>query len=183
MNNLNYHHRYLFLFRMDIIMKKISTLGYVGLFLVNLFLRLILPFIGIFLIAIFAKKTDKKATHHGQVDVQRYELPKWLFFMETPDEMLPGGLYEPTVLKIYEKYGWLITSYYWLCIRNVGHGFRWMFGVEVPSKSTPVELETIDLKYIFLLKGWQIYSDRYNKKTKSGFIAVPKLTIRTKKTM
>ncbi len=48
----------------------------------------------------------------------RGDLPKIFKWLETPDERLPGGLYEATVKDIHDKYGKYICSWYWLGLRN-----------------------------------------------------------------
>jgi len=60
--------------------------------------------------------------------VVRGDLPKWLSWFSTPDERLPGGMYEPTVAAMYKKHGRFITAWYWLGFRNCLHGFAAMFG-------------------------------------------------------
>lgn len=83
------------------------------------------------IVRLIATPTNVKTTHHAQPDVQRYRLPRWLKWAETPDEHLPGGLYEPTVMKIYQRFGWVTCSIYWLLLRNVGQGILWPYGVLV----------------------------------------------------
>lgn len=46
--------------------------------------------------------------------VIRGTLPDWAWWLETPDEPLPGGMYEPTVRKWYETYGWHVCAVLWL---------------------------------------------------------------------
>jgi len=58
----------------------------------------------------------------------RGDMPKWLRWLETPDERLPGGLYEPTVKSVYRRFGSLICVWYWLGIRNRLHGLAASFG-------------------------------------------------------
>lgn len=79
---------------------------------------------------LLARKTDEITTHFNQPIVQRYRLPKPLQWMETPDEHLPGGLYEPTHALVYKYCGWFIASMYWILLRNVGGGITW--GVSIP---------------------------------------------------
>ena len=68
-------------------------------------LRLVAPII-VLLGLPFAKKTSRKTTHYGQdPEVQRYVLPKWLGIFNTPDED-GWPMYEATVAKLYNKYGW-----------------------------------------------------------------------------
>jgi hypothetical protein len=44
-------------------------------------------------------------------------LPRGFQWMETPDDPLPGGTYEPTVARIYDRFGFYWGSVYWL-MRN-----------------------------------------------------------------
>jgi hypothetical protein len=79
-------------------------------------LLLVLSFLCPFLVILTLPfiKWDKQPTD----GVIRGDLPKWLSWFSTPDERLPGGMYEPTVKKIYDKYGKWFTSWYWLGVRN-----------------------------------------------------------------
>lgn len=50
-------------------------------------------------------------------------IPWWMI---TPDDRRPPfGKYEPTVKKVYEKYGRFWGDFYWLCIRNKLNGLRY----------------------------------------------------------
>lgn len=58
-----------------------------------------------------------------------YRLPYWARWLETNDErdgILPGGLYEPAIRKIYEKSGWRWASIRWLW-RNRAYRFNTLF--------------------------------------------------------
>jgi hypothetical protein len=55
---------------------------------------------------------------HNRDETIRGDLPNCISWFSTPDERLPGGLYEPTVRIIFDKYGKWFTSWYWLGIRN-----------------------------------------------------------------
>lgn len=136
----------------------------------------------------FAKPTDAKTTHNNQPDIQRYRLPKWLRVFETPDEHLPGAMYEPTVKKIYDRFGWYCTSVYWIGLRNPGQGIVWNDGHEVPKKIKDMsELEKKlygvyrkekiigPLKIIY---GWETTRDWYSTKTTDGIWATPHFTVR-----
>lgn len=65
-------------------------------------------------------KWDKEPTwaRDHTLEIIRGDLPKWLSWLSTPDERLPGGMYEPTVKDIYERRGKYFTSWYWLGVRN-----------------------------------------------------------------
>ncbi|WP_339898223.1 hypothetical protein [uncultured Gilvimarinus sp.] len=87
---------------------------------------------------LFAKRIE------GDTDVKRYALPRALKWMETPDEHLPGGMYEPTVAWLYGHLGWFVTSWYWLSWRNVGHGITWDSGWPVPMYQMHMTPEQLD---------------------------------------
>jgi len=59
----------------------------------------------------------------------RGDLPRWLAWLSTPDERLPGGLYEPTVLSIHKRFGRFFCAWYWLGVRNRVHGLAALAGV------------------------------------------------------
>lgn len=118
-------------------------------------------------------------------------LPSWLAWFDTPDTQLPGDLTLPTVSDIYDKWGWFITSFYWLAIRNTFFGFSWQFGkpcMQYMSNMTEgdkfrwdVWEKVIDFKIFKLKVGWVIYRDYFNWFSQEhylGFWAVPRITIR-----
>lgn len=137
----------------------------------------------------FAKRTDDRTTHYGQdPGIQRYRLPRAFRFLETPDELLPGGMYEPTVLQIYNRLGWWLCSWYWLGLRNVGHGMWWRFGKSVPLHLKHMTLEQQKEYGVFsrertfwkfrCVYGWKTVNDWYSLQTQRGILAVPRFTIR-----
>lgn len=64
----------------------------------------------------------------GRFPIIRGDLPRWLAWFETPDERLPGGLYEPTVEKVYVVWGKWGCTYYWLGLRNRAFGLARAIG-------------------------------------------------------
>lgn len=111
-------------------------------------------------------------------------LPSWASWFETPDDItLPGGLYEPTVYKIYQKYGWFISSWYWLGLRNIAHGVMWNQGRHVYSRE---RIEVVkELGPFKLIYGYKVVNDWYKLKIgynngDVGLWAVPRITIRMK---
>lgn len=60
---------------------------------------------------------DQHATIRGDV-------PRWLRWLQTSDERLPGGLYEPTVAGWLETRGRFWCSFMWIWWRNRAHGMR-----------------------------------------------------------
>lgn len=123
-------------------------------------------------------------------------LPSWARWFETPDDItLPGGLYEPTVYKIYQKYGWFISSWYWISLRNVAHGVMWNQGHEIDMHINAMSSIDMQRNKVFnevkkigpfkLIYGYKSVNDWYELKTnyKNGWVglwAVPRVTIRMK---
>lgn len=147
-------------------------------------LRLAAPlavFIGIW----FAKKASHITTHYGQdPNIQRYVLPDWLSWFNTPDEM-GWPMYEETVANIYNKYGWRTTLWYNLGLRNQAQGWLWKFGHEVSeqvykdNKATDYRLlnDEYDLKLFTLRVGYEVAKDHYKTHTKSGYFAIPQIDV------
>ena len=76
----------------------------------------------------FAKWDDAETPgSYGLWPTVRGDLPGWARWLETPDERLPGGLYEPTLRDMLATHGKFITSLYWLGLRNRAHGFAALF--------------------------------------------------------
>ena len=151
---------------------------------------LAIPLLPIVLL-LFAKKVyGKQGSYDTDNDVQRYQLPKLFRFAETPDEYLPGGLYEPTVRSIYDKVGWYLTSYYWLTYRNCGHGITWGMGKEVPNylanlseeqqKQLGIYRKVTKVLGLYWISGWKVVRDWQSVSTNKGFWAVPIFTVRAK---
>lgn len=136
----------------------------------------------------FARPTHQMTTHYGQPDVQRYRLPAWARWAESPDEHLPGGLYEPTVAALYAKVGWYLTSVYWVGLRNVGNGIVWGEGREVPMRLKDMTADerarsglwVKERKFwkVRLIWGWEVTRDWHSTKTDRGYWASPILTLR-----
>jgi hypothetical protein len=117
--------------------------------------------------------------------VIRGSLPRWLSWLETPDERLPGGLYEESHLELYERYGKWVASYVWLGWRNRLHGLAYSLGHETTGYKPDDAPQGLwergdDWQYVKQLgplrfvAGWQIYAlaDRY--------WAVPVLSIKSR---
>jgi len=88
-----------------------------SLVLISLLCPIIVPFA-----LLFVKWDDKPTYDHipctDAPPVIRGDLPGWLDWLSTPDERLPGGMYEPQVRAVYERFGRYVCSWYWLGIRN-----------------------------------------------------------------
>jgi len=77
---------------------------------------------------LFAQRGAEGPDSQGQhADVRRGRLPAGLWWLETPDERLPGGTYEPTVWRTYTLFGWYACALYWLGWRNQLHGLGFSF--------------------------------------------------------
>lgn len=84
----------------------------------------------------FVKWDDEPtAGSYGIGSVVRGDLPDWLSWLRTPDERLPGGLYESEHLALYEKYGKWVASWYWLGVRNRMIGMSVAFGHQTTDYS------------------------------------------------
>ena len=71
--------------------------------------------------------TESSTARDGSTTI-RGDLPKWLSWLSTADERLPGGLYEDALLDVLTKHGKYVASWYWLGIRNRLFGLRFVFG-------------------------------------------------------
>lgn len=91
-------------------------------------LNLLCPFL-VALALPFAKwDAESSEARDGTRNIIRGDLPGWLSWLSTPDERLPGGMYEPAVEKIYDRWGKWVTSWYWLGIRNCLFGLSLKLG-------------------------------------------------------
>lgn len=72
--------------------------------------------------------TEPTPDQHGQVPTIRGDLPRWAMWMQTLDDWLPGGTYEPTVAALLQRWGRYWCSVYWIGWRNRSHGLRRTFG-------------------------------------------------------
>lgn len=158
--------------------------------ILHFFLRFVTPFI-VPIALLFAKKTDRVTKHYGQdPDMQRYTLPKVFSFLMTFDEDLAGGMYEPTVEKIYNRFGWYICSWYWIGIRNQCQGLLWTQGFEVteleytlkkalgyaPQDKFPTR--QINLYWFTLVFEYEICHDHYRSHTTTGYYCIPKMGLK-----
>lgn len=149
--------------------------------LITLPMQIIAPIILPFVLP-FARKLNEPSP------VQRYRLPNAFMWLETPDEHLPGGLYEPAVYSVYRRFGWFVCSWYWLGIRNVAFGLAWQFGkpakgymavmTEQEKAECGVYENVYHLLFLKLLVGYAVYKDCYSVKTNNGFWAVPRISLR-----
>lgn len=91
----------------------------------------------------------------------------------TPDDMtIPQGLYEPTVKKIYDKYGWFISTWYWLGFRNVGHGIGFKYAVGSDTKKEII-IKT-GLIFEYYLKPYHDYENHFSGK----YYLIPRMRLK-----
>ena len=143
------------------------------------------------LLAVLLARWDKLPTTgtYDKVMVIRGDVPNWLRWLQTNDERLPGGLHEPTVLKMYQRFGKVICSWYWIGIRNRAHGLRRTFGVPTTEAMGGIKFPYVngkasgtrpdgtwfwskDFWFLRVVTGHRIYL------LPSGYMAVPTLTIK-----
>lgn len=98
-------------------------------FLGRFVMWLIVPFI---LLAAY-KVPSTNIPYRVRLSVQRYALPKWLSWTMTPDDMLPGPLYEPGFAKVYNRFGTWVAAWVNLSFRNVLYGMMWKHGKSVTN--------------------------------------------------
>lgn len=82
------------------------------------------------LLAVRFARWDAEPTpdQHGQVPTIRGDLPLWARWMQTLDDRLPGGTYEPAVAEWLSQRGRTYCSVMWIWWRNRAHGLRRTFG-------------------------------------------------------
>ncbi len=89
---------------------------------------------GVPIAVLFARWDDGPTTWTGGAPdngppTVRGDLPWWLSWFGTLDERLPGGMYEPSVVSVYNRWGRYICSCYWLVVRNRMFGLaKFLFG-------------------------------------------------------
>lgn len=122
------------------------------------------------------------------LQVRRGDLPAEYADYATPDERLPGGLYEPTVLRKYVLDGREAAAWYWLGLRNRAHGYAMQFAKPATRYWTSEEgLQTqgegddaiwLERKLLWFglerLRGYRVYS----KDGGATFWATPVWTIK-----
>lgn len=192
-------------------MKKSLPLRFWWLFTCEFLFRFLAPFVIPFVL-LFARKATKlevegKLPYNFKPEIQRYTLPKWLEDFTTQDDFLVPAIYEKSVMKQYEKYGWWIASYLGLAFRNVGMSLSWSMAKPVSGYWHSLSEQEKDEKGLFdnhytskpftinlLFKKWHCeglvlkvgyvtYRDYRCKLTNSGFVAVPRVTLRVVKSV
>lgn len=104
--------------------------------LVITLLNLIAPVLALFAVPFIKWDTAPTFDRHGRDETIRGDLPGWLSWLSTPDERLPGGLYEPAHKALLEKWGRGFASWYWIGIRNALMGLSKAAGQETTGYAT-----------------------------------------------
>lgn len=109
----------------------------------------------------------------------RGDLPHWARWWETFDERLPGGMYEPTVVRVYQRFGRYVCSVYWLAGRNRMFTLgKALFGREPAGR----EWHRRDLGPIWIGWGWKRYRATPHAHWERGpFVEVPSFTVRRRR--
>lgn len=123
-----------------------------------------------------------------EIHVDRRALPRWLWWFQTPDEMLPGALYEKAVI-VWLGIGWHYCAIRWLW-RNAGYGLAWAFGqpadrylnvVEGLIYRAPLWRWRRTYGPIALMCGWKVHRANFEATAADGpYWAIPFVSIRLK---
>ena len=85
-------------------------------------------------LAVMLARRDEITEKEVHSAVPLYRLPSWASWMETPDDpmrgRLPGGLYEPDIMKVYQRYGWRVAAIAWLW-RNRAYRVAMWLGADI----------------------------------------------------
>jgi hypothetical protein len=122
--------------------------------------------------------------------VDRRALPGWLWWFQTPDERLPGGLYEPAVRLWLSWFGYRVCSVLWL-VRNAGYGLAWSFGRPASGYLDAIEGQVVEADGLWRWKkttgivswqaGWKVHRKDFDATAESGpYWAVPFVSVRLK---
>jgi hypothetical protein len=127
----------------------------------------------------FIKWDKTQSTLYG-IPTFRGDLPNWLYWLSTPDERLPGGLYEPAHKEVFDKWGKWVASWYWLGVRNRMMGLGHSLGIQateyIPDqrgfyRNGDVWQYSVHIVFIRIALGYKVY------KMADGFWAVPTCAI------
>ena len=110
--------------------------------------------------------TQWAGLHYKGQEVTHVALPRiecrgpWRIF-DLPDE--PSiGQYEPTVWRVYNRFGWYVTVWYQLAFRNVGHGWPYLWSQWTPwwtlQAGHPLPPSETLGRWLGLYYGWRPYA-------------------------
>lgn len=112
--------------------------------------------------------------------IVRGDLPWWASLFGTFDERLPGGMYEPTVVKVYNRFGRYWCSLYWLIVRNRMFGLaKAMFGKPIAPDEQPAGMTWRTIGRLRV--GWGTAKYRATPQAnwqRGPFVEVAKFTVR-----
>lgn len=119
--------------------------------------------------------------------VDRWALPSWLWWFQTPDEPMPGALYEPTVRR-WLQWGPRYTAARWM-LRNRLYGLSWKFGRSATGYLDPVPGKVVERNGLWrvlfaagpvsLGAGWKVHRAGFGSHWQAGpFWAIPFVQIK-----
>ena len=173
--------------RLKVLLVTITTIQF--------FLRFVLWLPVIFMLLFAYKVPSINIPYKVRLDVQRYRLPDWLNWFQTPDDVLPGPLYEQGFNNIYNRWGTWVAAWINLSFRNVAYGMLWSYGKPVTNYMVHLSeaeqkrqgvYQTVTYFGPFkILSGWAVYriwkdTDDENDIWSHTFWAVPRFSIRFK---
>lgn len=133
-------------------------------------------------VAVLCAKWDSTNDANG---IRRGDLPDWAGVFGTPDERLPGDVVgEPTVRKVWERYGKTACSLFWLLHRNraIGLSFEWCREVDAYLNGELwgfQELPSGAWRYVKRLGPLQFGCGNQTTALKGKIYAVPWCTVKT----
>lgn len=175
-------------------MKHKLPLKFWWLFFCEFAFRFMAPFVIPFMLLFRQKAAVEEYAislpYQQGISIQRYKFPKVLDCMELQDDWnFPS--YELTMLNLYNKFGWWVTTYVNLAFRNVGMGVLWQLATPVSNYWVHLSDEEKEEKGLFdnhyrlgnivLKVGYVTYRNWKGKHGGSKFLAVPRVTLRYEK--
>jgi hypothetical protein len=143
-----------------------------------------LAVVGVPIVVLFAKWDDYETDFSGGCAPNgppaiRGDLPKWAAWFGTFDERLPGGMYEPSVARVYQKYGRYVCSLYWLIVRNRMFGLmKFLFG-KPAERHEQSEFVMHEVGPFLIGWGTKVYRATPTAHWRDGpFVRCPSVTIR-----
>lgn len=163
--------------------------------IIRFFLRFVLWLPMLFLLPFAYKVPSVNIPYRARLEVQRRRLPDWLNWLQTPDDVLPGPLYEKGFNRIYNVFGFWVAAWINLSFRNVAYGLMWSYGKSVTNFMVHLSdaeqrrqgvYESVTILGPFkVLSGWAVYRIWKDTDVEADiwshtFWAVPRFSIRFK---